>query len=57
MIDNDNDTTRTYSRTLAQAFPHAPDPVFEDEMQRWGLLLFSYVLTFFLGFLAALILM
>ena len=50
-----NHTTRTYPRTLREAFPHAPDPVWEDEMQSWGWLFFSYVLTFFLGFVANLI--
>ena len=50
-------TTRTYPRTLQEAFPHAPDPVWEAEMRGYGLLFFTHVLAFFGGFVAALILM
>ena len=50
-------TTRTYPRTLREAFPHAPDPVWETEMRGYGLLFFTHVLAFFGGFVAALILM
>jgi len=52
-----NHTTRTYPRTLQEAFPHAPDPVWEAEMRGYGLLFFTHVLAFFGGFVAALILM
>ena len=51
-----NDTTRTYPRTLEEAFPHAPEPTFEEEMASWGWFLFSYVIVFFVGFVANLIL-
>jgi len=51
-----NDTTRTYPRTLEEAFPHAPDPEYEDMMAYYGYTLLSYVLVFFLGFIANLIL-
>jgi len=49
-------TTRTYPRTLEEAFPHAPDPVYDDIMAYYGYTLLSYVLVFFFGFVASLIL-
>jgi hypothetical protein len=51
-----NDTTRVYPRTLEEAFPHAPDPVYDDIMAYYGYTLLSYVLVFFFGFVASLIL-
>ena len=51
-----NATTRTYPRTLREAFPHAPDPTFEEEMVNWGWFLFSYVIIFAVGFVASLLL-
>ena len=48
-----NDTTRTYPRTLAQAFPHAPDPTFEVEVSDWGWTAFTYFVGFFAGFALA----
>ena len=54
MID---DTTRTYPRTLAQAFPHAPDPVWEQEARGYGLLFFTHVLAFFVGIVVSRLLM
>jgi hypothetical protein len=52
-----NATTRTYPRTLREAFPHAPDPVWKQEMRDYGLLFLTHVLAFFWGFVAARILM
>jgi len=49
-------TTRTYPRTLREAFPHAPEPTFDEEMVSWGWFLFSYVIIFAVGFVASLLL-
>ena len=52
-----NPTTRKHPRTLQEAFPHAPDPVWKQEMRDYGLLFLTHVLAFFWGFVAARILM
>ena len=49
--------TRTYPRTLAQAFPHAPDPHFEVEVSDWGWTAFTYFVGFFAGFALAVLIM
>lgn len=50
-------TTRTYPRTLREAFPHAPDPVWEQEARGYGLLFFTHVLAFFVGIVVSRLLM
>ena len=51
-----NATTRTYPRTLREAFPYAPNALFEQESER-GWTIFVYIVGFVTGFVAALILL
>ena len=51
-----NATTRTYPRTLREAFPHAPNALFEQESER-GWTIFVYIVGFVTGFVAARIFM
>ena len=53
---NGNETTRTFPRTLAEAFPTTPQPNFEDDMDNEDKLIclicvIMFVFTFTLMFL------
>jgi hypothetical protein len=55
-MNDEIETTRTYPRTLAEAFPHAPEPAFEAT-PTWSQITFIASLFFCWGFVTAVILM
>jgi hypothetical protein len=59
-MNDEYETTRTYPRTLAEAFPDSPEAHFstyEAEISDFAWTVLGYVLAFFTGFFTAVILL
>jgi hypothetical protein len=56
-MNDEYETTRSYPRTLTEAFPHAPEPTFHETVTNWHQTIFIAALFFCWGFIVAVLIM